>query len=269
MDRKIPPRRRDTDHRKAHSLTRLTFVLIPGAGGSVWYWHLVEAQLRARRHHVVAVSLPAADDTAGLREYADAVVRAIGDLGQTNVVLVAQSLAGFTVPLVCQRVPVSLVVLVNAMIPESGETPGDWWRHTGYAEAKRQKNVRDDRPADAQFDPLIDFFHDVPRRVVNEALAKGPPRQSDTVFTTPCAFDRWPDVPTRVLVARDDRFFPAEFQRRVAQERLGITPDEMPGGHLVGLSRPRELAERLDAYAVGLRLYEQRSGQRPKSGRTG
>jgi pimeloyl-ACP methyl ester carboxylesterase len=61
-------------------------------------------------------------------------------------------------------------------------------------------------------------------------------------------------VPTRVLVGRDDRFFPIDFQRRVARERLGITPDEMPGGHLVALSRPTELAERLDAYATQLRL---------------
>jgi hypothetical protein len=53
------------------------------------------------------------------------------------------------------------------------------------------------------------------------------------------ALTRWPDVPTRFLQARDDRFFPAEFQRRVVQERLGITPDEMPGGHHVALSRPK------------------------------
>jgi hypothetical protein len=34
----------------------------------------------------------------------------------------------------------------------------------------------------------------------------------------------------------------------VAEERLGITPDEMPGGHLVALSHPVELADRLEAY---------------------
>jgi hypothetical protein len=50
-------------------------------------------------------------------------------------------------------------------------------------------------------------------------------------------------------VARDDRFFPAEFQRRVARERLGLPVDEMPGGHLVALSQPEELAIRLVAYA--------------------
>jgi pimeloyl-ACP methyl ester carboxylesterase len=60
----------------------------------------------------------------------------------------------------------------------------------------------------------------------------------------------WPDVPTRVVASRDDRLFPAEFQRRVATERLGITPDEVPGGHLVALGQPVALADRLEAYAV-------------------
>jgi pimeloyl-ACP methyl ester carboxylesterase len=55
-------------------------------------------------------------------------------------------------------------------------------------------------------------------------------------------------VPTWFLQGRDDRFFPAEFQRRVVRERLDIAPDEMPGGHLVTLSHPKELADRLEAY---------------------
>lgn len=55
-------------------------------------------------------------------------------------------------------------------------------------------------------------------------------------------------MPTRFLQGRDDRFFPVEFQRRVVRERLGIAPDEMDGGHLVALSRPRELADRLEDY---------------------
>jgi hypothetical protein len=40
------------------------------------------------------------------------------------------------------------------------------------------------------------------------------------------------------------------FVRRVARERLGITPDEIDGGHTPALGRPAELAERLDAYAA-------------------
>jgi hypothetical protein len=44
--------------------------------------------------------------------------------------------------------------------------------------------------------------------------------------------------------------FPAAFQRRVAQERLGITPDVIPGGHMVALSNPEGLADQLDRYAA-------------------
>src|SRR5262245_58027603 len=184
----------------------ITFILIPGAGGSAWYWHLVAPKLRRRGHEAVPVSLPAADDTAGLPEYASAVVRAIGDREPQRVVLVAQSLAGFTAPLVCERVPVALLVLVNAMIPKPGERPGEWWINTRYDAAKHEQNRRDGRTADAPFDPLIDFFHDVPQPVINETWAHGEPRQSDTVFASPCTFTRWPAVPTRALIGHDDRF---------------------------------------------------------------
>ncbi len=233
-------------------MEKFTFILIPGAGGSAWYWHLVVPALQERGHEAVPVELPAADDRAGLPQYAAAVVRAIGNRDPGCVALVAQSLAGFTAPLVCQEAQVALLVLLNAMIPKPGETPGEWWGNTGHGQAKRRQNLRDGRRADASFDPLIDFFHDVPQSVVDDAWAQGEPRQSDTVFGSPCTFKAWPTVPTRVLVGRDDRFFPAEFQQRVARERVGISADEMPGGHLVALSQPAELARRLVAY-IGTR----------------
>ena len=47
---------------------------------------------------------------------------------------------------------------------------------------------------------------------------------------------------------QDDRVFPAAFSRRLVRERLGITPDEIPGGHCVALSRPKELADLLVGY---------------------
>jgi pimeloyl-ACP methyl ester carboxylesterase len=94
----------------------------------------------------------------------------------------------------------------------------------------------------------IDFFHAFQSQSLT-TLAQGEPRQSETVFGSRCTFKAWPTVPTHVLVGRDDRFLPAEFQRRVARERLGIRADEMPGGHLVALSQPAELSARLIAYA--------------------
>jgi pimeloyl-ACP methyl ester carboxylesterase len=80
-------------------------------------------------------------------------------------------------------------------------------------------------------------------------FAEPEPVQSGTPFEKASSFEKWPDVPTRFLQGRDDRFLPLEFQRRVVRERLGIAVDEMPGGHLLALSRPRELADRLEGYS--------------------
>ena len=99
-----------------------TFVLVPGAGGMAWYWHRVVPLLRAAGHEAIAVDLPGDDANAGLATYAEIVAAAMAQ--RRGVILVAQSLAGFTAPLVCARAPVGVVVFVNAMIPVPGETAG-------------------------------------------------------------------------------------------------------------------------------------------------
>ena len=61
-----------------------------------------------------------------------------------------------------------------------------------------------------------------------------------------------PETPTRYLLCRDDRMFSAAWARHQAHERLGIEADEIDGGHYISLSRPRELAEHLHAYAAAI-----------------
>jgi pimeloyl-ACP methyl ester carboxylesterase len=219
-----------------------SFVLIPGAGGRAWYWHRAVPLIRAAGHEPIAVDLPGDDSQAGLATYADIVAHATA--GRRDVVLVAQSLAGFTVPLVCARVSVRLVVFVNAMIPKPGETAGAWWEATGALEARKQTAVR--HGYSAEFDVETYFLHDVSR----EVLRAGPePREeTEAVFAEPCDFERWPDIPIHVLAGRSDRFFPIEFQRRVARDRLGKEVDEINGGHLVALSNAEVLTDRLLAY---------------------
>ena len=224
-----------------------TYVLVHGAGGSdSWYWHRVVPELRALGHDVVAPDLPIDDVTAGLAEFADVVVGAIGP--RADVILVAQSMAGFTAPLVCERVPVDLLVLVAAMIPVQGESASEWWAHTRWEQAVREDEERTGRSPEDRYDPLHAFFHDVPPDVVAEAMARGVRGESATPFEQPWPLAAWPDVPTRFLLCRNDRFFPAEFQRRVVRERLGITPDELDSGHTPALSHPKELVARLEAY---------------------
>jgi hypothetical protein len=117
------------------------------------------------------------------------------------------------------------------MIPRPGETGGEWWGATGH-----------EMPDD--FDPATHFFHDVSAEVRAEGLAGGK-EQSDRPFEDPWPLDSWPDVTTRVIASTDDRFFPIVFQRRVSRLRLGIEPETLPGGHLLALSRPAELADLL------------------------
>lgn len=214
-----------------------TFVLIPGAGGAAWYWHLVVARLQGAGHEALAIDLPGDDDDAGLPEYTDQVVDAIGD--RDDVVLVAQSLGGFTAPLVAARVTVRALVLVNAMVPLPGETPGAWWGDTGWRRAR--ETAAEEHGYATEFDLAVYFLHDVPPDVA----AAGAPHQrpeADAAFASVCDFAAWPSVPIRVVAGADDRFFPVAFQQTLAHERLDLEADVLPGGHLLALSQPAELS---------------------------
>jgi pimeloyl-ACP methyl ester carboxylesterase len=225
-----------------------TYVLLPGAGGDSWYWHLVAERLRARGHEAITPDLPAADDSAGLDAYADAALDAIGARG--DLIVVAQSMATFVAPMLCDRLDVRMIILVAPMIPAPGETPGEWWSKSGQTAAQREQDLKAGRDPDAEFDVMTTFMHDVPPDVVADAFARGEPRQSGRPFADPWPLDRWPDVPTRVIAGRDDRLFPLEFMRRLARERLGVTADVVDSGHLPALSRPDELTDRLENYRV-------------------
>jgi pimeloyl-ACP methyl ester carboxylesterase len=217
-------------------------VFVPGAGGVGWYWHRVVPLLEDAAHEAIAVDLPGDDDRAGLSAYADRVLEAIGT---RQVVLVVQSLGGFTAPLVCARVRVRMLVLVNAMIPVPGETAGEWWDNTEAIAARIAAADRGGYSTD--FDLATYFLHDVPLEIIEQGEAHARP-EADIVFGEPCRFEAWADVPIHVIAGRNDRFFPIDFQRRVAQERLHAEIDELAGGHLLALSNPHGLADQLLGY---------------------
>ncbi|HXV57157.1 MAG TPA: alpha/beta hydrolase [Gaiellaceae bacterium] len=210
------------------------FALIHGAGGSAWDWHLVVPELEGRGHVAVAVDLPSEDPAAGWSEYADTVIEAIGDR-PGPLVVVGHSLGGFTAPLVCARSDAGLLVFLAGMVPAPGERFEDWWTNAGYEESG--------------LDDL--FYHDVPPELAAEAQTRER-EESSAALSRPWPLAALPDVPTRYLLCRDDRLFTADWARRHARARLGLEPDELPGGHYVTLSRPRELADRLHGYAAEL-----------------
>jgi pimeloyl-ACP methyl ester carboxylesterase len=227
-----------------------TFVLIHGGGDTGWVWHLVEAELRARGHDVLAPDLPGDDESKTLTDYADAVVEAAGQ--RQNVVVVGHSFGAFTAPLVAARLRTDVLVLLAGMIPAPGESPDEWWANTGYRSAVTEQ-ARRDGGLTGNADPYVSFYHDVPRKLAEEALARERAHPSTAASADPWPLDAWPNVATRFVLCGDDRFFPPDFFRRLVPDRLGIVPDEIAGSHCVALSRPRELADMLVGYADAAR----------------
>jgi len=190
----------------------------------------------------VAVDLPCEDEDAGLEAYADVVAAAMGE--HAPVVVVAQSMGSLSATLACARRPVDLLVLVAPMVPVPGETGGQWWEAVGQAEAAAELAAAQGRPAEP-FDEQAVFLHDVPEEVL-AAGADDVRDQAGRPFEDPWPLERWPDVPTRVVACREDRLFPLGLVRRYTRERLGISPDEMSGGHLPALGHPEELVDLLE-----------------------
>jgi pimeloyl-ACP methyl ester carboxylesterase len=223
----------------------VTFVLVHGAGDVGWYWHLAEAELRARGHQTIAPDLPCDNPTASLDDYAATVADAAA--GRPDLVIVSQSYGAFTATLAASRLPARLLVLLAGMIPAPGETPGEWWTATGYRQAAEEQ-ARLDGGKTGNDDPLITYYNGVPPALAEEAQRRGGRGESSVVYSTPWPLGAWPDVPTKFILCLDDHFFPAAFMRRVAQERLGAAPDEIPGCHCAALSHPRELSNQLVSY---------------------
>jgi pimeloyl-ACP methyl ester carboxylesterase len=218
-----------------------SFVLVPGAGGNAGLWQLVEPLLHKAGFHSVAVSLPNWPG-ATLADQADAIVAAAE--ASAEITLVAQSMGAFSAPLAGDRLAVAELVLLNAMIPAPGETAGEWWANTGQTDAMRSNDLREGRDPDAGFDAQTYFLHDLSPDVL-ALMSSGEEEPVDSLFEAHFPLTRWPDVPTRVLAGSDDRFFPYDFQRRVASERLGLDVEPLPGGHLLALSQPEALVARL------------------------
>jgi pimeloyl-ACP methyl ester carboxylesterase len=162
-------------------------------------------------------------------------------------------MGGFTAPIVCTRRRVELLVLQNAMIPVPGETFNAWWSNTDSGSARREYHDSIGLEPSETDDDAVIYYHDLPPDLRTEAQARTWQDQSMTPLEQPWPLPAWPDVPTRVLAGLHDRMFPLEFQRRIARERLGLDVDEIDGGHMVALSNPLALADRLEAYRLETR----------------
>ena len=212
-----------------------TYALIHGAYDVGWYWHLVERELHARGHRSVAPDLPIEDDVATLIDHANVVLDALRAVHTGGELVVAgQSWGGYIAPIVADRAKADRLVLVAPMIPQPGETDSQMWEATGWKFPQGKSDL---------------FYHDVDPALAAEARSRER-GQSETTSREPWPLKAWPDVPTHVIIGRDDRFFPADWLRGVVRDRLAIEPDELDCGHAVALSRPEQLVELMESYRL-------------------
>jgi len=227
----------------------MDFVLVHGAYHGGWCWERLCPELERLGHRTLAVDLPIDDPTAGAAEYAAAALEQMAD--RERPVVVGHSMAGLVIPLVAAKRPVRRLIFVAALLPKVGGS---------VTEQRAAERVDGHVPLAStewtEVEPGLWtiggntarelFFHDVPRAVADRAIARLRPQAYGFMHeVTPLTV--WPNVESGYVLAQDDRAVNPAWSRQVAQERLGVEPIEIAGGHSPFLSRPAELAGVLDA----------------------
>jgi pimeloyl-ACP methyl ester carboxylesterase len=194
-----------------------TFALLHGGQHGGWCWDLLVDELAARGHRAVAPDMPIEDDGAGAREWAQSVSDALGDT-DGDVVAVAHSMGGMALPVLAAMRPVRRMVFLGAVVPFPGMS---FVEYLGTPEGSRAVTM-----------PM------------------GPDQEPDELGRGACSWATartyfYPDVPSTSLILTGDAAVSPEWQRTVAEGRLGSDVVELPGSHSPFLTRPAELADAL------------------------
>lgn len=218
------------------------FCLVHGSTQNASGWKLLVPELVNRGHDVVSVRLPTDEPESSGTRYAEIIGDSLKN-SKENAVVVAHSVSGLFLPLVAAHYPVSRMVFLVAIIPQVGKS---------FLE-----QVQDNRdmfwPDWIGKDPTKDhesalhfLFHDCAPETAKWALTTLSLMYARQAMVEIFPLDHWPDVPSSYILCREDRTLQPDWLREAVRERLGVTPNELPGGHCPHVSRPRELAEVLD-----------------------
>jgi pimeloyl-ACP methyl ester carboxylesterase len=213
-------------------VTAITFGLVHGGAHGAWCWDKLVDVLGRLGHRGIAMDLPCDDEDAGAAEYAAVVEEALSDV-DGEVVLVAHSLGGLTVPLVARARPTSRMIFLSGLLP----SPGLSLRDQQAAEPEMMFPYRGGRAGLRER-----FYNTCAPEDADRAMALLRPQAlKPFVETTPLA--AWPELPSSYVLCTEDRACNPAWSRRAARERLGVEPIELEGSdHSPFLGRPDELA---------------------------
>jgi len=226
-------------------------VLVHGAFHGAWCWDLLRPELERLGHGVVTVDLPISDPALSAADYARTVEAAFPP--DSKPLVVGHSMAGVVIPLVAASRPVQALVFLAAFLPLPGKSIGDQ-RAVEHIDGQVP-------PRTAEWSDLGDdvwmigpttatelFYSDAPAATARWATQRLRP-QAYRAMQEITPLEAWPDVTSHSIVCREDRSINPDWVRSAARERLGIDATELAGGHSPFLTRPRELAGLLDAFA--------------------
>lgn len=214
------------------------FCLVHGSTQNSDAWGLLVSELEQRGHKTLCVTLPADEPAASATRYAEVIGESLKD--SYNAVVVAHSASGLFLPLVPNYAFVSRLVFLAAVIPQVGKSFLEQYQASPEMlcpDWVGKDPTRDDAVA-MQF-----LFHDCSPDVARWALTTRRLMNAQRALTEVCPLGRWPTVPSSYILCLEDRTLSPQWWRRVAQERLGQAPVELPAGHCPHVSRPTELAD--------------------------
>lgn len=223
-----------------------TFALVHGAWHGGWCWDRVAPELVAAGHRVVAVDLPCDDVRAGCAEYAEVVLGALDGAGD-DVVLVAHSAGGLTIPLVAAARPVRRLVFVSALLPLPGrrfadQSADEHVLQDGYDAGIERDELGRRRWFDAELAARW-MYNGCSADDAAWAFARLRP-QASTMYTEPSALRAWPTVPAIDVRGSEDRIVSPAWAAEAVPARLGVDSVVIAGaGHSSMVSHPHQLAE--------------------------
>lgn len=224
-----------------------TFALIHGAWHGAWCWERLVDPLRERGHEVVTPELPSEDTELGLEDYADTIGEALADAD--DVVLVPHSLGGLVGPVVARRRPLKALVYLAALVPEPGlsfseqlsaETEPVLLFEGGRTVDEQGRSHWPDADTTARI-MYPDLSPQDARWAAERLRPQGQRSQGEPSPAPPSG------LRVESIIGANDRLVSPAWSRRVARERLGVEPVELPSGHFPMITHPALLADALGA----------------------
>lgn len=200
--------------------------------------------MRDAGHAVAAPDLPCDDLGAGLDQYAETALAALGPEPSADLVVVGHSLGALVAPLVASRLPTRRMIMVAGIVG----APGVSLESLAAEDAERDLPLGDDgiemdeagrfRFSAAGARRLL--YHDCDPQTAAAAIPRL--RFQRSLWTQVADFAAWPDTEIMSIICSDDRLVDPSWSQRTARRRLGVEPVYLPGGHSPFLSRPDHLA---------------------------